>query len=593
MSAQPATVKVAREGAARTGVRMRRIWSLLRAYRGRVAIAVVSVIAASGATLAPPYLAGRAVDDVIKAGTTRQLDDILLILAGALVLGWFAGWAQTYFVGWVGQNALRDLRTRLFDHLQSLSVGFYDRRSEGVLISRLTNNVEQLDELVTDAVNALVTSVITIAGSAVVLFIVDVELALVSLAVIPLMLAGTWVYGRFSSPVYRRSMNTVADVTDYMEETFVGGRVVRSFVQEDRHRRDFDAVNARNRDVDVRTIELISLYLPFVLLASNLALAAVVVFGGLQVIDGDRQLGVVVSFIGYLRLALGPLPDVGGLYTSYQVGVAGLDQIFELLDERSEVPDKPGAPDLPPVRGKIELEHVHFGYGPERPNVLKDVSMRIDPDETVALVGTTGAGKSTIVKLLPRFYDPDEGRVLIDGHDIREVTVASVRRQIGYVPQEIFLFSGTVRENVAFAHPDATDEEIAEAARRVGVLDVLEALPDGLDTQVGERGGDLSVGQRQLVALARASLVDPAIIVLDEATASLDVATEARVNKALERLLSGRSALVVAHRLETVQDADRIVVLDAGKVVEDGTHEELLAAGGVYARVYEEWGDHE
>jgi ABC-type multidrug transport system fused ATPase/permease subunit len=591
MSARSASFRLAREGAPGIRVRMARIWGLLRPHRGRVAAAVVSVIAATGAMLALPYLAGRAVDDVIKGGTTRQLDDILLILAGALVLGWFAGWAQTYFVGWVGQRVLRDLRTRLFDHLQTLSVGFYDRRREGVLISRLTNNVEQLDQLVTDGVNALVTSAITIAGSVVLLFIVDVELALVSLAVMPLLLAGTWVYGRISAPFYRRSMNTVADVTSYMEESFVGGRVVRAFVQEDRHRRDFDGVNARNRDVGLRTIHLFALYLPFLLLASNLALAAVVVFGGFQVIDGEKQLGVVVSFIGYLRLALGPLPGIGGLFTSYQEGMAGLDQIFELLDERSEVTDRPGAPDLPPVRGEIELENVRFGYGPERPNVLDDVSMKIDPGETVALVGVTGAGKTTVVKLLPRFYDPDEGRVLIDGYDIREVTLASLRHQIGYVPQEPFLFSGTVRENVAFAHPDATDEEIFEAARRVGVLEVLEALPDGLDTPVGERGGYLSVGQRQLMTLARSSLIDPPIVVLDEATASLDATTEARVKAALKLLLAGRSALVVAHRLETVRDADRIVIMDAGRVVESGTHEELLAAGGLYAGLYEGWKD--
>jgi ABC-type multidrug transport system fused ATPase/permease subunit len=591
MSARSASVRLAREGTPAIRVRMGRLWSLLRPYGGRVAAAVVSVIAATGATLAPPYLAGRAVDDVIKVGSTSQLDDILLILAGALVLGWFAGWAQTYFVGWVGQHALRDLRTRLFDHLQTLSVGFYDRRSEGVLISRLTNNVEQLDGLVTGVVNALITSAITIAGSFLVLFIVDVELALVSLAVMPLLLAGTWVYGRISSPVYRSSMNTVADVSSYMEESFVGGRVVRAFVQKDRHRRDFDGVNARNRDVDMRTIHLFSLYLPFLLLASNLALAAVVVFGGFQVIDGEKQLGVVVSFIGYLRLALGPLPGIGGLYTSYQGGMAGLDQIFELLDERSEVTNRPGAPELPTVRGEIELEHVSFGYGPERPNVLDDVSMKIDPGETVALVGVTGAGKSTLVKLIPRFYDPDDGRVLIDGHDIREVTLASLRHQIGYVPQEPLLFSGTVRENVAFGRPDATDEEIFEAARRVGVLEVLEALPDGLDTPVGERGGNLSVGQRQLLTLARASLIDPPIVVLDEATASLDATTEARVKEALKRLLAGRSALVVAHRLETVRDADRIVILDAGRVVESGTHKELLAAGGIYAGLYGAWRD--
>jgi ATP-binding cassette subfamily B protein len=569
------------------GTRLSRVWGLLRPYRWRVAGAVGAILAAAAGTLAPPYLAGRVVDDVIKAGSTAQLDEIILAMVGALVLGWFAGRVQTYLVGWVGQSALRDLRIRLFDQLQRLSVGFFDRHSSGTLISRMTNNVEQLDLLVTDGVNALVTSTVTIVGSLVVLLVLDLDLALVTLAVVPALLVGSWLYGRLSGPVYRTGLNTIAGVTEHMEESFAGGRVVRGFVQEERHRRAFDAINAQNRDVQMRGIVLIAAYLPFVLLVSNVALAAVVVVGGLQVIDGTKQLGVVVSFVAYLRLALAPLSDIGGLYTLYQQGMAALDQCFELLGERPEIVDRPDAPDLPPAHGEVEFDRVSFGYGEERP-VLSDVSLTIPPGETVAILGATGAGKSTLIKLLPRFYDPTGGRVLVDGHDIREVSVTSLRRQIGLVPQEPMVFTGTVGENIAFADPDADDEKVEEAARGVGVLDVLEALPGGLGTEVGERGASLSAGQRQLIALARANLVDPRIVILDEATASLDVATEVRIRDALKRLLSGRTALIVTHRLETARDADRIVIVDAGRIVETGTHDELLAAGGEYARLYRE-----
>ena len=572
------------------GVRLRRAWGLLRPYGWRTLGAAGAIAAATAASLAPPYLAGRAIDDVINQGTTQQLDLIVGAMVVALMVGWAAGFAQTYLVGWVGQHALRDLRTRLFEHLQHLPVAFYDRNSTGLLISRMTNNVEALDQLVTDGVNALVSSIVTVAAATIVLFVLDPELALVTFGVIPLLAVGTLIYGRLSGPVFRSALNAVADVTTNMEESLAGGRVVRAFVQEERHRRDFDVVNAHNREVNWRAIRLISFYLPYVQLISILSVSIVAVYGGFQVIDGSQELGIVVSFIGYLRMALAPLPDIGGLYSTYQQGTAALDQSFELLEERSEIVEEPGAPDLPRLSGRVEFENVHFGYGPDRP-VLRNASFSISAGETVAIVGPTGSGKSTLINLIPRFYDPQAGRVLVDGQDVRGVSVASLRRQIGLVPQEPLLFSGTVRENIAFARPDATAGEVSEAARSVGVLDALTALPDGLETEVGERGASLSAGQRQLVALARASLISPPLVILDEATASLDFATETQIGEALQRLLAGRTSLIVAHRLSTIRDADRIIVLVDGQIAENGTHDELLAEHGAYAELFRRWSE--
>jgi ABC-type multidrug transport system fused ATPase/permease subunit len=582
-------------GTSGRGRKLRGLIILLRPYRMRVMLMFLALVIGTAASLAPAPLAKAAIDDGILKGDERTLDLVVVAFIVSALLVWGATYAQTYLVGWVGQRALADLRLQIFRHLQEMPVAFYERRPAGMLISRMTNDVEALDSLVTDTVITLFQASLTLVGSIVILLLLDVKLALITFLIFPVMAAASLAFRIASADAYRRTRETISGITQYLQETLSGIRVVRTFGQEPRHRARFAELNEINRAANMTTVNLNAAYFPFVEFLSAVATFALLLIGGAQVISGDIQVGVLVGFIAALNGFFDPIAQLSQVYTTYQSGMAALDKIFDLLDIQADLTDAPDAIDLPRIRGEIRFEDVSFRYsggdGEAPKYALEDVTMTVPPGQTVALVGATGAGKSTFAKLVARFYDPTDGRVLVDGHDLRTVRAHSLRSQMGIVPQEAFLFSGTVGDNIAFGRPDATAEDIETAARAVGAWDFITALPDGLDTEVGERGAQLSAGQRQLLAFARALIADPRILVLDEATSNVDLHTEGRIEAGLRRLLAGRTAIVIAHRLSTIRQAGRIVVLDQGRVVEQGTHEDLLEAGGPYERLYRDWAE--
>jgi ABC-type multidrug transport system fused ATPase/permease subunit len=570
---------------------VRRVSTLARLaakYKARTALAILFLLVATGVSLLPPYLAKLAIDHGIQKQDTHALYvvTVLFVLAGLATIA--ASAAQTYFTGWTGERILADLRSMLFRHLQRLSLGFYERNRAGVIISRLTNDVEALDQLVTDGFTSLVQNSLTLIGTAIILFFLDWRLALAVLSILPPLVIATALFRKHSARAYRQVRERLGLVTATLAEDIAGMRVVQAFTRETEQERAFREVNLSYRAANQRTILLNGLYFPFVDFLSAIATAIVLGYGGYLVFDGNMTVGTLFAFVGYLSNFFDPVQQLSQLYNTFLSAVAALDQITRVLDEEPEVRDRPGSADLPRIEGNVRFEDVRFGYG-KGDDVLHGISLDVPAGTTVALVGHTGAGKSTIAKLLARFYEPRSGRITIDGHNLNDVTQASLRRQLGVVPQEGFLFAGTVRDNIAFSRPDAIDDEIVRAATTVGAHDFVVGLEDGYETNLQERGTRLSSGQRQLVALARALLADPRILILDEATSAVDIGTERKIEHALRLLLSGRTAFIIAHRLSTIRNADLIVVLEHGRIVEQGSHDELLRHRGLYTSLYGDW----
>ena len=567
---------------------LRKLLPFARPYRRQIVGALLVTVLLAITGLAPPALAQIAIDRGIIVGNERVLFLAVAAAVGIGLLGWATGYVQNYLTSWIGERMLYDLRVALFRHFMDLDLGYHERASTGRSVSRLTSDVEALNDLVTDGFASVFVNGLTFLGVISILFYYDWQLALLSFAVFPVLIVGTAIFRVASARAYRRTRETVANVLSVLQENLAGVRVVQGFGRQEPAREAFRRANEDYRQANMHTIRLSGVYFPSVEFLSGIGLVIILWFGGERVLSGQMQIGVMVAFIGYLASMFDPIQQLSQLYDDFQSAMAALEKIQSVFSTVPKLADAPGAIALPAIEGAIDLDHVSFGYRADTP-VIHDINLHINAGETVALVGATGAGKSTLAKLIARFYDPQDGEVRIDGHPLRGVRIDSLRAQLGIVPQEGHLFAGTLRENLVFGRPDATDAEIISAVEAVGGEEILATVANGLDTVVNERGSGLSTGQRQLIAFARALIADPRLLILDEATSSVDIRAEHHIEHAMDVLLEGRTSILIAHRLSTIKNADRIVVLDRGRIVEQGSHDELLDRGGRYSRLYGDW----
>jgi len=601
------------------GVTLKRFWSYFKQYRLVLLLTAILVVAGTYVQVLTPDLIGQAVDCYLTpaaaqafggesvAGTTCWFDDVpagastarligglgrlMGVIVALYVIGALAGGLQFYAMSWAGQHVLRNIRKALFEHLHRLTLGYYATHEAGDVMSRITNDTDTIQQALSFALVNVVRGALLIVWIAYTMLSKSLGYALVSLAVVPFMYLVTWWFSGQARKAFRRARVEIGTVNADLQENIAAVREVQAFGREGENIEQFRLSNAANRDANVRAASFTSALSPALEALGYLSMAIVTGVGGLALIGsgtlfGDPvSLGLVVTFLSYVQRFNQPIVQISTLWTNVQSAIAGGERIFGLMDTAPDLMDKPGAIAMPSIRGHVRFEGVHFSYNSDEP-VLDGIDLSARPGETVAIVGPTGAGKTTIVNLIPRFYDVSAGRVLVDGHDVRDVTRDSLRKQIGVVFQDTFLFSESVLENIRYGRPDASDEQVIAAARLARVDTFIERLPEKYDTVLGERGAGLSQGQRQLLAIARAALADPRILVLDEATSSVDTRTERLIQAALEELMSTRTSFVIAHRLSTVRNADQVLVLNEGRIIERGTHDELLAAGGFYHDLY-------
>jgi len=565
---------------------IKRMLAYLKPHRPRMVLAFALMLVSTALTLLAPYLLKVALDEAIATGNADQLGVISLLMAATYIGLYLTGAGQQYILTWVGSRVLAAMRSDLFKHLQRLPLAYHDTHIVGVTVSRVINDVATINELISQGLITLASDLLVLAGIIAIMLSLNLRLALLTFTVLPLMVLVTIWFSRRARNAYRETRTQVARVVGNLAEDIAGVRVIQAFHQEDSTQERFKGVNEANRDANISAMSLSFIFLPAIEFLGVLATGIVLWFGG-RWVGETVSLGVLVAFLSYVSRFFQPVQELSRMYTTMQSAMAGGEQVIRLLDTPLLVEDAPDAAEMPPVEGRITLDDVTFRYRPELPTVLHNVSLKIQPGQTVALVGPTGAGKTSIGNIIARFYDVEVGAVKVDGLDVRSVTQASLHQQIGLVPQDSFLFSGSIGENIRFGRPDASQAEVERAARLANAHDFIMAKPDGYDSKVQEGASNLSVGQRQLICIARAILTDPRILILDEATANVDSQTEALIQDALRTLLQGRTAVVIAHRLSTIRSADLICVIDDGRIVEQGQHDELLARGGAYAALHQ------